>query len=82
MKIKFFTDKTKLIYLGNQELEYWDFDGVTMHKAEKKVILFRDLKSYRIVRQKNSVSINFESNNKSLQFSGKIQDLNDIVEWI
>lgn len=25
-KIKFFADKTKLMYLGNDEIEYWDYD--------------------------------------------------------
>lgn len=32
-KIKFFIDKPKLIYLGNDELEYWDYDAATMYKS-------------------------------------------------
>lgn len=53
-----------------------------MHKSAKKTIRLSELKSYKILREKNSVNISFETGSKTLIFSGRIEDLNDMIEWI
>lgn len=80
-KVKFFADKPKLMYLANDEIQYWDYDEATVHRSEKKLIPFGDLKIYRLVKEKTPF-ISFELTNKKLEFTAKQEDLNDIIEWI
>lgn len=79
-KSKFFGDKSKIFYLNNTELEYWDYNPKTLHKEEKKTIKMTDIKQCKV--DVNASSITFILKNKTLVFGGKPDEVREMTEWL
>ena len=79
-KSKFFGDKSKIFYLNNTDLEYWDYNPKTLHKEEKKTIKINEIKQYQTEAKTNSIT--FFLKNKTLMFSGKPEEIREMTEWM